>query len=64
MYCFAIPSECLLFIYFRKRARELRLDRVLMYIRDNAADRDAWDMADQGETDQFVLCLLNQKLNA
>ncbi|KAJ8319922.1 hypothetical protein KUTeg_001509 [Tegillarca granosa] len=28
--------------------RKMKLDRVLMYIRDNAADRDAWDMADQG----------------
>ncbi|XP_062575791.1 uncharacterized protein LOC134237671, partial [Saccostrea cucullata] len=32
----------------RVRARRLKLDRVLEYIMDNSADREAWDMADQG----------------
>ncbi|KAL5013984.1 hypothetical protein ScPMuIL_008254 [Solemya velum] len=32
----------------RERARDKKLDSVLRYIRDNAADREAWDMADQG----------------
>lgn len=29
-------------------ARRLKLDRVLEYMMDNAADREVWDMADQG----------------
>ena len=32
----------------KSKAKQARLDRVLGYIRDNAADREAWDMADQG----------------
>lgn len=32
----------------RSKAKQSRLDKVLVYIRDNAADREAWDMADQG----------------
>lgn len=32
----------------KSKAKQARLDRVLVYIRDNAADREAWDMADQG----------------
>ena len=28
--------------------RYLELDEVLKYIQDNAADREVWDMADQG----------------
>ena len=39
----------LLHLLFRHRARHLELDEVLEYIRDHAADREAWDMADQGE---------------
>lgn len=30
-------------------ARRLKLDRVLEYMMDNAADREVWDMADQGK---------------
>lgn len=32
----------------KSKAKQAHLDRVLVYIRDNAADREAWDMADQG----------------
>ncbi|CAG2211660.1 unnamed protein product [Mytilus edulis] len=32
----------------KSKAKQIRLDKVLGYIRDNAADREAWDMADQG----------------
>ncbi|KAK3104942.1 hypothetical protein FSP39_013664, partial [Pinctada imbricata] len=32
----------------KMKARRLKLDRILSYIRDNAADRESWDMADQG----------------
>ncbi|CAC5381300.1 unnamed protein product [Mytilus coruscus] len=32
----------------KSKAKQVRLDKVLGYIRDNAADREAWDMADQG----------------
>ncbi|KAK7486049.1 hypothetical protein BaRGS_00022658 [Batillaria attramentaria] len=31
----------------RTRAREEKMDSVLEYVRDHAADRDAWDMADE-----------------
>lgn len=30
-------------------AQRLKLDRVLEYMMDNAADREVWDMADQGK---------------
>ena len=33
---------------FRARARALRMEQVLTYCLDNSADRDVWDMADQG----------------
>nr|XP_006812035.1 PREDICTED: protein ARABIDILLO 2-like [Saccoglossus kowalevskii] len=39
------------------RAKEMSLQDILVYIRDNAADRDAWNMADEGiqifATDDF-----------
>ena len=34
----------------RERARAQRLRQVLSYCLDNAADRDVWDMADQGKS--------------
>ncbi|KAK3599107.1 hypothetical protein CHS0354_016366 [Potamilus streckersoni] len=32
----------------KMRTKAMKLDRILSFIRDNSADRDAWDMADQG----------------
>ena len=34
--------------YYRAKARALKMEQVLKYCLDNAADRDVWDMADQG----------------
>ncbi|XP_056009055.1 uncharacterized protein LOC125663732 isoform X2 [Ostrea edulis] len=42
IFCMLEPTD------LRVRARRLKLDRVLEYIMDNSADREAWDMADQG----------------
>lgn len=36
-------------VYYSVVARRLKLDRVLEYMMDNAADREVWDMADQGK---------------
>lgn len=41
--------------HFRTKAKQARLDKVLTHIRDNAADREAWDMADQG---RFLLIII------
>ncbi|CAH1775526.1 unnamed protein product, partial [Owenia fusiformis] len=42
IFCFMENKE------FRSQARQLELDGILKYIKDNAADREAWDMADEG----------------
>ncbi len=42
IYCMADVRE------LRYRARHLGMNDVLKYIKENAADREAWDMADQG----------------
>ncbi|XP_022286351.2 uncharacterized protein LOC111099210 [Crassostrea virginica] len=42
IFCMLEPKD------LRVRARRLKLDRVLEYIMDNSADREVWDMADQG----------------
>jgi hypothetical protein len=35
-------------IFFRDEVASLGLDEVLSYIKNEAIDRDAWEMADQG----------------
>ena len=51
-----------LFLYYRSKAKQARLDRVLGYIRDNAADREAWDMADQGTSLYYYISILDTGL--
>ena len=36
------------FVDDRQRTRYLELDEVLKYLQEHAADREVWDMADQG----------------
>ena len=49
-----IQWSFILFFVDSVRARRLKLDRVLEYIMDNSADREVWDMADQGKKREIV----------
>lgn len=44
----------LILVYYSVVARRLKLDRVLEYMMDNAADREVWDMADQGKNKKLA----------
>ena len=40
--------------FIRSKADELQLNSILKYIRQHAADREAWDMADKGMNVKFT----------
>lgn len=45
--CVVTAFNCLYILCDRNKVQECKLDAVLEQVRDHAADRDAWDMADE-----------------